>query len=484
MPTMPLSLLEDSMAKAQTLLENATAAAAAFRQLDQEATDRIVRAVYLRALDERIVLARMAAEETALGDWRDKVLKNVIATQLVYEDIKDQRTVGVIASDPCGGLVEVAQPIGPVLGFVPVTNPSATTIFKILIALKTRNPLIISPPQAARRTCVAAAECCYEAALAAGAPEHAIQWLVKPSPRILDELMADRRLALILATGTTRLVQKALQTGRPVLGVGPGNVPAYIGASADIRFAVESILESKLLDNGTVCASEQAVVVKEKVAAAVITAFEAAGGYFLDAAQAEAVGRIAFDRERGTMTAGVVGQPAARIAESAGFTVPAGTRVLLARLDAVGPQQPLSAEILAPILAFYVEPDFDQAIRRCSEITRYGGTGHTAVIYSNDDERIEYFSRAIDAGRILVNVPSTQGALGGMVTSLDPSFMLSCGPGGGNVTMDNISARHLLNIHRIARRRPNPKWMALAREEYLDETLSAAELARRFHRNF
>lgn len=472
------------MSRVDELLARAATAAAEFRTFDQESTDAVVRAVYLRALDERISLAKMAAEETGLGDWRDKVLKNVIATQLVYEDIRRQRTVGVISENACGGIIEVALPIGPVLGFVPVTNPSSTTMFKILIALKTRNPIIISPPQAARRTCVAAARACAEAAVAAGAPAHAIQWLEKPIPRTVAELMSDRRLALILATGTAGLVQKALQTARPVLGVGPGNVPAYIGESADVPFAVASILESKLLDHGTVCASEQAVVVKAAVADRVAAEFAAQGGYFLSPAEIAAVGRIAFDAERRTMTASVVGQPARRIAESAGIDVPGGTRMLLARLDGVGFDHPLSAEILAPILAFYIEPDFDAAIRRCSEITRFGGIGHTAVIYSNNDERIEYFSRAIDAGRILVNVSATQGALGGMVTALEPSFMLSCGPGGGNVIMDNITARHLLSIRKVARRRPNPKWLALGREVYLDESVTAEELADRYHRNF
>ena len=472
------------MSKAQTLLDNAVQAAAAFRNLDQKTTDRIVTAVYRRALDERISLAKQAAEETGLGVWQDKVLKNVIATQLVYEDIRRQRTVGVISDDSCHNIVEVAQPVGPVLAYVPVTNPSATTIFKILIALKTRNPIIISPPQAARHTCVAAATLCAEAAVAAGAPEHAVQWLNKPGPKTLDELMADQRLALILATGTSRLVQKAKQTGRPVLGVGPGNVPVYIGATADLSFAIDSILSSKLLDNGTVCASEQAIVVKKGVHEGLVAALEAKGCYFLDQEEIEAVGRVAWDAERLTMTAGVVGQPAERIAASAGITIPAGTKLLIAPLDQVGPEAPLSGEILAPILAYYVEPDFDPAIARCSEITSYGGTGHTAVIYSNNDERIEYFSRKVEAGRILVNVPSTQGALGGMVTALDPSFMLSCGPGGGNVTMDNISARHLLNIHRIARRRPNSKWLGMDNEAYLDESVSGLELEQRFHRNF
>jgi acetaldehyde dehydrogenase/alcohol dehydrogenase len=472
------------MSRAQLLLEQAVAAAAAFREFDQRATDRIVRAVYLRALSERVNLARMAAEETGLGIWEHKVQKNVIATQLVYEDIKNQRTVGVIDENPCDGIIEVAQPVGPVLAFVPVTNPSSTTLFKILIAMKTRNPIIISPPQAARHTATAAAEACYEAALEAGAPEHCIQWLDRPSEKTLDVLMASPQLALILATGTTRLVSKAVQSGRPVLGVGPGNVPVYIGTSADIPFTVHNILASKLFDNGSVCASEQAVVVKEDVAAEVVAEFERQGGYFLDPEEADKVGRIAWDPERRTMTATVVGQPAERIARSAGVTVPGGTRLLLAQLCGVGPEHPLSAEILAPILAFYVERDFDAAIRRCSEITRFGGTGHTAVIYSNTRDRIEYFSRVIDAGRILVNVPATQGALGGMVTALEPSFMLSCGPGGGNVTMDNITARHLLNIHKIARRRPNPKWFEFECELYLDPEITAAEIEAVFNKNF
>ena len=472
------------MPLADTLLQQATVAAAEFRRLDQDTTDRIVRAVYLAALDARIDLARQAVEETGLGVWQDKVVKNLIATQLVYEDIRNQRTVGVISRSSCDGIVEVAQPVGPVLGFVPVTNPSSTTIFKILIALKTRNPLIISPPQAARHTCIAAAELCLAAAREAGAPEHAIQWLTKPTPRAVDGVMNDPRLALILATGTSRLVQKAKQTGRPVLGVGPGNVPAYIGASADVHFAVHGIMQSKLLDNGTVCASEQAVVVKETMLAPVLEQFADHGCHLLSPDEIDAVSRLAFDAERGTMTAAVVGQSAEHIARSAGITVPPGTRLLMVRLNGVGPEHPLSAEILAPILALYVEPDFDAAIDRCSEIARYGGTGHTAVIYSNNDERIEYFSRVVDAGRILVNVPSTQGALGGMVTGLEPSFMLSCGPGGGNVTMDNITARHLLNVHRIARRRPNPHWHALDQEVLLDPAVTGEELARRYGKNF
>jgi acetaldehyde dehydrogenase/alcohol dehydrogenase len=472
------------MRRVEEFMERAVAAGVDFHVLDQEETDRIVRAVYLAALEQRVTLAKMAHEETMMGVWQHKVIKNVIASQLVYEDIKAQRTVGIIGEDVRNGIVEVARPLGPILALVPVTNPTSTTIFKILIAMKTRNPLIISPHQAARRSTVATAEICYQAALSAGAPRHCVQWLDKPTPAAVNELMTHRRLALILATGTDSIVRKAQLSGTPTFGVGPGNVPVYIGTTADLPFAVESIIASKTLDNGTVCASEQAVVTKEVDAERVVAELTRQGAHFLSAEEAEAVGRVAYDAARGSMTPGVVGQPAARVAEMAGISIPEGTRVLVAQLKGVGRRHPLSAEILAPILAFYAEEDFDAAIQRCTEITRFGGTGHTAVIYSNNTERIEYFSRVIEAGRILVNMPSTQGALGGIWNTLSPSFTLSCGSGGNNITTDNITTRHLLNVHRIARRRPNPRWVAFAQEKYLDESLTAQQIENEFNRNF
>ncbi|MCK4350364.1 MAG: bifunctional acetaldehyde-CoA/alcohol dehydrogenase, partial [Candidatus Krumholzibacteria bacterium] len=237
-------------------------------------------------------------------------------------------------------------------------------------------------------------------------------------------------------------------------------------------------------DNGSICASEQAVVVKIEEADQVIEEFERRGGYFLSPDEIEKVGRIAYDRERRIMNATVVGQSAQRIAESAGIEVPEGTVLLLARLEGVGPDYPLSAEILAPILAFYVEEDFDGSIRRCTEVTSFGGAGHTAVVYSNNDERIEYFSQVINAGRILVNMPSTQGALGGIYNSLDPSFTLSCGSDCGNIMLDNITTRHLLNTHRITRRRPNPRWMRFDKDDYLDQSIPAEEIERQYNQNF
>jgi acetaldehyde dehydrogenase/alcohol dehydrogenase len=472
------------MSKAEDIVARAVQAADDFRSLGQKNTDTIVRAVYLAALAERVRLAKMAHEETGLGLWQHKVIKNFIATQLVYEDIKNQRTVGVIAQDPRSGVAELAQPLGPILGLIPVTNPTSTTIFKALISLKTRNALIVCPHQAARRSIAAAAEVCYQAALRAGAPDGCIQWLDKAGPETTAELMSNPQLALILATGTDSLVRKAHTSGTPVIGVGPGNVPVYIGISADIPFAVQNIIDSKTFDNGSVCASEQAVVVRWEVADRVIEEFKTQHAYFLTPPEVDMVGQFAYDGERGSMTAAVVGQSAAEIARRAGFEVPPETTILMASLKGVGPKYPLSAEILAPILAFYIVDDFDDAIQRCSEITRFGGTGHTAVIYSNRDERVEYFSRVINAGRILVNMPSTQGALGGIYNTLSPSFTLGCGTGGNNITTDNITARHLLNIHRIARRRPNPRWASLDIPQLLNERTSPETIESEFNRNF
>jgi acetaldehyde dehydrogenase/alcohol dehydrogenase len=454
-----------------------------FKKLDQAETDRIVRAAYLAAMNNRVHLARLAAEETGLGIWQDKVIKNVIASQLVYEHIKNQKTAGVISEDSFSGIIEMAQPLGPILALIPVINPTSTSIFKILISMKTRNPVIISAASAAKNCVAETARICYEAALKTGAPEHCIQWLTKPNLMKTTELMIHPGLALILATGTGELVKTSYSSGTPTIGVGAGNVPVYIGASADIPFAVQNIMISKTFDNGSICASEQAVVVKKEMADQVVAEFRKQKAYFLSTEEIEKVGRMAYDKERGVMSAAVVGQSVQRIAGMAGIQVPADTSVLIARLRSVSREQPLSAEILAPILAFYVEKDFETSIERCAEIIRFGGIGHTAVIYSNNPERIEYFSRALDVARILVNTPSTQGALGGMFNSLPPSFTLSCGSGGKNSTTDNISTRHLLNIHRICRRRVNERWRNFDRCKYLDETQTAENIEREFDKN-
>jgi acetaldehyde dehydrogenase/alcohol dehydrogenase len=471
------------MAYNDEIIQRALKAAAAFRKLDQAQTDRIVRAVYLAAMDNRVRLATMATEETGMGFGPHKVIKNVIAGQLVYEHIKNHKTVGVISEDSFSGIIEMARPLGPILALIPAINPTSTTIFKVLITTKTRNPLIISGNAIAKNCVAETARVCYESALKAGAPEHCIQWLSKPNPKTTKELMSHPGLALILATGTGELVKASYSSGTPTIGVGSGNVPAYIGMTADIPFAVQNILMSKTFDNGSICASEQAIVVRRQIAEKVMAEFKIKKAYFLSSKEIEKVGRIAYDKERGMMSVGVVGQPVQRIAEMAGIQVPPDVSVLIAKLDEVSPEHPLSAEVLAPILAFYVEETFETAIARCMEITRFGGIGHTAAIYSNNPERIEYFSKNLDVARILVNTPSTQGALGGMFNTLPPSFTLSCGSGGKNSTTDNISTRHLLNIHRICRRRVNQRWENIDHRKYLDESLTAEEIEREFNKN-
>jgi acetaldehyde dehydrogenase/alcohol dehydrogenase len=471
------------MPSVDEIIQRAQKAAVAFKELDQPKVDRIVRAVYLAALDNRVRLARMAAEETGMGFGPHKVIKNVIASQLVYEHIRNHKTVGIISEDSFSGIIEMAQPLGPILALIPAINPTSTIIFKILITMKTRNPVIISGNAIAKNCVAETARVCYESALKAGAPEHCVQWLAKPNPKTTKELMSHPGLALILATGTGELVKASYSSGTPTIGVGSGNVPVYIGASADIPFAVQNILMSKTFDNGSICASEQAIVVKKELAERVIAEFKIQKAYFLSPEEIEKVGRIAYDKERGMMLAVVVGQPVQRIAEMAGIEVPVDVSVLIAKLEEVSRKQPLSAEILAPILAFYIEETFETAIDRCMEITRFGGIGHTAVIYSNNPERIEYFSRNLDVARILVNTPSTQGALGGMFNTLPPSFTLSCGSGGKNSTTDNISTRHLLNIHRICRRRINQRWKNIDHRKYLDESLTAEEIEREFNKN-
>jgi len=471
------------MASADEIIRRARKAAAAFKKLDQKQTDDIVRSVYYAAMDSRVRFAKMAVEETGLGVWEDKVIKNVIATQLVYEGIKRQKTVGIISEDSFSGIIELAQPLGPILALIPVINPTSTTVFKILITMKTRNPVILSSTSAAKYCVAEVSRACYEEALKAGAPEDCIQWLSKPNMMKTKELMSHHGLALILATGTGELVKASYSSGTPTIGVGAGNVPVYIGRTADIPFAVRSILVSKTFDNGSVCASEQAVVVRKIIAEEVIAEFRRQGAYFLSPEEIEKVSRVAYDKARGLMAAAVVGQPVGKIAEMAGIKVPEGTSVLMARLEGVSRDYPLSAEILAPILAFYKEETFEDAIERCVEINRFGGIGHTAVIYSNSPERIEYFSNAVDVARILVNTPSTQGALGGMFNTLTTSFTLSCGSGGKNSTTDNISVRNLLNIHRICRRRVNERWMNIDKSKYLDESLTGLDIEREFNKN-
>jgi len=455
----------------EKIMDQAVAAAEAFRRLGQAETDKIVEAVYKAGFSNRVRLAKLACEETKLGRWEDKVIKNVIATRFVYQDIKNQKTVGLIADDPDQEIVEIAEPVGPIFAITPVTNPTSTVLFKIIISMKSRNPIIIRPHGAAKDCSVEAARICYEAAIKAGAPEDCIQWIRTSTREEALALMAHRKTALILATGSVELVRAAHRSGNPAIGIGPGNVPVYIGKTADVPFAVEQILISKTFDNGTVCASEQAVVANRDIAGEVVAEFKKRKAHFLSKEEIERLELVAFNKEQKVMKVEVIGQPATKIAEMAGIKVPADTTLLIAPLEEVGIHSPLSLEILAPILAFYVADDFEQAIRLCRQINHHGGLGHTCSIFSQNEERIEYFASAMNAGRILVNTPASQGALGGTYNRLRPSLMLACGTSGKNTTTDNISAKHLLNVHRIARRQVCPCIEQDFIKHYLDESL-------------
>ena len=354
-------------------------------------------------------------------------------------------------------------------------------LFKILIALKARNPIILHPHTRALKCSNEAARICYEAALSEDAPEDCIQWMEHMSREETHALMSHQDLALILATGGGGLVKAAYSSGTPALGVGAGNVPVFIERSADIPFAVKEIMVSKTFDNGTICASEQAVVVEECIADEVTEQFKKAGGCFLSDEDIKKLDAIVFDEERGVMNIDIIGQPAKDIAKKAGIDVPEDVKLLLAPLKSVGKEFPLSSEILAPILAFYTVGDFEEAVNVCIDLNFHGGMGHTVSIFSNDDDKIKEFSSIMNAGRIVVNTPSSQGAVGGIYNTLHPSLTLGCGTGGNNITTDNITASHLLNIQRIAKRRENKRFLGFDMNTYFDESLDARSIEKKYY---
>jgi acetaldehyde dehydrogenase/alcohol dehydrogenase len=451
---------------ADEVVGRAAAAAEAWRRFDQAQTDAVVEAIARAAWDARHQLAELACAETLMGVVGDKVIKNAWAATVVRDSLRGMKTVGVVARDEAAGITEVAEPVGAVLGLIPVTNPTSTTIFKALVCAKTRNPVIFGPHRGARKCVKEAARILAEAAASAGAPEDAIQVVTRSQAEYVRQVMVHKRLAVIVATGTRSIVEAAQRSGTPTLGVGPGNVPVYVHGSADAEAAAAMILLSKTFDNGTVCASEQAVVVESREAGALRAAFERGGAYFCSATQAEALGPVCFDASHRRMRADVVGQPAAEIARRAGFRVPAGTRMLVAAPGGIGPSCPLSAEILAPVLAWYEVRSYAEALRTCRAITAWGGVGHTVGVHTRDESVVADFA-LMRASRVLVNQPTTHGAIGGIVNLLQPSLTLSCGPGARTLTTDNIGARHLLNIHRVVRPRPNAAWTVLDRPAFV-----------------
>ncbi len=466
------------------IMTKATLAAGLFNQYSQEQTDRIVESVAKAGFNSRVRLAKMAREETNLGVMEHKVLKNVLATQLIHDNIRNEKTVGVLSHDERSGITEIAQPLGPIFAIIPITNPTSTVMFKIMIALKSRNPIIISPSRKAMKCSIEAARICYEAALAADAPEDCIQWLPESSRELTHAMMTHKDLALILATGGTGMVRAAYSSGTPAIGVGAGNVAVFIDKSADLPFAVSSIISSKTFDNGTICSSEQAIITERSFAAAVRAEFTRQKCYFLNADEIKKVQAVAVDPESGGMSPAIVGQPVEVIAKMAGINPPAGTKILLAELEGVGREYPLSGEILTPILAFYSRPNLDEAFKTCIDLNYFAGVGHTASVYANDEKVIDTFGQLMNAGRVLVNTPSSQGAVGGIFNTLLTSFTLGCGAGGKNSTTENISAKHLLNIKRVCRRRVNERWGRFDHARYLDEKMEWSGAVAEYNKNY
>jgi len=437
-----------SIAEARALARRAKQAWLELAEFSQEQIDAIVDAMAQAATAQAEAFARMANEETGYGVVADKIQKNLFASEKVYRFIRPMKTVGVIARHEERRVVEIAEPFGVVAAIVPSTNPTSTAIYKILIAIKARCAIVLSPHPSAVKCITRVAEVMNEAASRAGAPAGAINWMTAVTLEGTQELMKHRDVAVILATGGMGLVRSAYSAGKPAYGVGPGNAPAYIERTADVKKAVRDIVTGKTFDNGVLCSSENSVVVDEAVAEEVRKEFVAQGGYFMNAAETDAVARVLVSPQRLPNPA-LVGKAATVIAAKCGITVPPGTRVLIAPLEGVGRDYPLSIEKLCPVLSFYVVKDWREGCERCKQILKYGGMGHTMGIHSQNEQVILEFGLKKPAFRIIVNSPTTLGSIG-LTTGLDPAMTLGCGGYGGNITSDNITPKHLLNIKRLA----------------------------------
>jgi len=451
------------------LVERARKAQEQFMQLDQQQIDNIVQAMALAGLDKHMVLAKMAVEETGRGVYEDKITKNIFATEYIYHSIKKNKTVGVIEDNPYERYQMVAEPVGIIAGVTPVTNPTSTTMFKSLISVKTRNPIIFAFHPSAQRCSAEAARVLLEAAVKNGAPEHAIQWIEQPSVEATQLLMNHPDVKLVLATGGAAMVKAAYSTGKPALGVGPGNVPCFIEKTANIRQAVTDLILSKTFDNGMICASEQAVIIEEPIYEQTKRQMIELGCYFLNKEEIEKVSQLVINQEKCAVNPVIVGQPATKIAELAGITVPASTKILVAELTGVGPKYPLSAEKLSPVLACYKVKNADQGIERAAEVVAYGGMGHSSVIHSQDDAVIQRFAERLQTGRVIVNSPSSHGAIGDIYNTNLPSLTLGCGSYGSNSTTANVSAVNLLNIKRVAYRTVNMQWFKVPPKIYFEK---------------
>ena len=457
----------DSAEALEKALERVRAAQKKFAEYSQSQVDSIFKAAAAAADRQRIPLARLAVEETGMGVVEDKVIKNHYAAEYIYNAYRDTKTCGVIEEDKQYGITEIAEPIGVIAAVIPTTNPTSTAIFKTLLALKTRNGIIISPHPRAKGSTAEAAKTVLEAAVAAGAPEDIIVWIDKPSLEMTNFIM--KEADMILATGGPGMVRAAYSSGKPAIGVGAGNTPAVIDSSADITLAVNSIIHSKTFDNGMICASEQSVIVLDKVYKRVKKEFAERGCYFLDREETERVRKTVIIN--GALNAKIVGQTAKTIAELADVHVPDGTKILIGEVESVEPTEEFAREKLSPVLAMYKAKDTEDAFSKAERLIADGGYGHTSSIYLNpitEKEKLTEFARRMKTCRILVNTPASLGGIGDIYNfKLSPSLTLGCGSWGGNSVSENVGVKHLLNIKTVAERRENMLWFRSPEKIYI-----------------
>ena len=453
------------------LVQKAKVASQEYLKLDQETVNNITKAMAMAGLENHMRLAKMAVEETKRGIYEDKITKNMFATEYIYHSIKYEKTVGIIDENDEEDYVEIAEPIGIIAGVTPVTNPTSTTMFKSIISAKTRNVIIFGFHPSAQKCSVEAARILRDAAVKAGAPENCILWIEKPSITATRLLMNHPDVNLILATGGTGMVKSAYSCGKPALGVGPGNVPCYIDKTAKLETSVNDLVMSKAFDNGMICASEQAVIIDKEIQKRFEELMKKAGCYFVNKEEKEKLVNSMFEKlENGDykLKSHVPGQYPHTIAKDAGFEIPEDTKVIVVPETGVGKEYPFSKEKLSPVLTYYVVKDENEGIPLAEKLLEFGGLGHSAVIHSENKDTILRFSETMKAGRIIVNSPSTHGAIGDIYNTNMPSLTLGCGSFGGNSTTANVSSVNLINIKRVANRRVNMQWFKVPEKIYFE----------------
>ena len=453
------------------LVQKAKVASQEYLKLDQETVNNITKAMAMAGLENHMRLAKMAVEETGRGIYEDKITKNMFATEYIYHSIKYEKTVGIIDENVEDDYVEIAEPIGIIAGVTPVTNPTSTTMFKSIISAKTRNVIIFGFHPSAQKCSVEAARILRDAAVKAGAPENCILWIEKPSITATRLLMNHPDVNLILATGGTGMVKSAYSCGKPALGVGPGNVPCYIDKTAKLETSVNDLVMSKAFDNGMICASEQAVIIDKEIQKRFEELMKKAGCYFVNEEEKEKLVNGMFEKlENGDykLKSHVPGQYPHTIAKEAGFEIPEDTKVIVVPETGVGKDYPFSKEKLSPVLTYYVVKDENEGIPLAEKLLEFGGLGHSAVIHSENKDTVLRFSETMKAGRIIVNSPSTHGAIGDIYNTNMPSLTLGCGSFGGNSTTANVSSVNLINVKRVANRRVNMQWFKVPEKIYFE----------------